>query len=252
MSVPIALQLYSVREDCAKDLLGIIRQVAAMGYDGVEFAGYHGNSAEAIKTVLDETGLKAEGTHTPWTAFDDENFDATVALHKTLDCQFAIIPWIPEENRKTSEACKATAVRLTEIADKLRPLGLRTGFHAHAGDMEMLDNGKCAWDIFAENTPEDFILQYDTANGVAGGADPVKPISDWPGRNASLHLKEWHGGHGAVIGEGDVPWQRVFEAAENGGGVEWYVVEHETESEMTPMQSVEACLKNLKSLLKRG
>jgi sugar phosphate isomerase/epimerase len=251
MSVPIALQLYSVREDCAKDLLGVIRQVADMGYDGVEFAGYHGHSAEDIKAVLDETGLKAAGTHTQWSQFDDENFDNTVQVHKTLDCQFAIIPWIPEELRNTSEACKTTAAKLTEICAKLRSHGLRTGFHAHSGDMEPLDNGQCAWDIIAANTPDDFILQYDTANGVAGGADPVKPISDWPGRNASLHLKEWRGGHGAVIGEGDVPWPRVFEAAEKGGGVEWYVVEHETESAMTPLQSVDACLKNLKKLLGR-
>ena len=252
MSVPIALQLYSVRQDCAQDLLGVIRQVAAMGYDGVEFAGYHGHSAADIKAVLDETGLKAAGTHTALSQFDDENFDSTVELHKTLDCKFAIIPWIPDEQRSSAEACLKTSARLTELVERLRPLGLRTGFHAHAGDMEPLDNGQCAWDIFAANTPPDFILQYDTANGMAGGADPVKPITDWPGRNASLHLKEWKGTHGAIIGEGDVPWPRVFEAAERGGGVEWYVVEHEEDSEITPMESVDRCLKNLKKLLGRS
>ncbi len=117
--------------------------------------------------------------------------------------------------------------------------------------MTPLDNGENAWDIIAGNTPDDFILQYDTANGVQGGADPVEPIRKWQGRNASLHLKEWHGGHGAIIGEGDVPWKEVFEAAENGGGVEWYVVEHEEESDLTPLDAVDKCLQNLKPLLGR-
>jgi sugar phosphate isomerase/epimerase len=83
---------------------------------------------------------------------------------------------------------------------------------------------------------------------MAGGADPVKPISAWPGRNASVHLKEWAGTHGAIIGEGDVPWQRVFEACEQGGGTQWYVVEHEEESELSPMEAVKKCLDNLRAM----
>jgi sugar phosphate isomerase/epimerase len=247
MKIPIALQLYSVRNECANDLLGVIRQVADMGYDGVEFAGYHGHDPVEIKKVLDECGLKAAGTHTGMRELTD-NFDATVALHKTLECKFAIIPGIPESMRNTEEACLETSKTLTEITERLRPHGIQTGFHAHAGDMAPLDKGRSAWDIFAANTPDDFVLQYDTANGMAGGADPVKPISDWPGRNRSVHLKEWAGNHGAVLGEGEVPWQRVFEAAESVGGAEWYVVEYEEESEMSPLDAVRQCVANLRAM----
>ena len=91
--------------------------------------------------------------------------------------------------------------------------------------------------------------QYDTANGMAGGADPVQPILDWPGRGITTHLKEWSGEHGAkVIGEGMVPWDKVFDACERVAGTQWYIVEHESYEGMSPMQVVEACLKNLRGM----
>ncbi|MFN3683982.1 MAG: sugar phosphate isomerase/epimerase family protein [Fimbriimonadaceae bacterium] len=247
--IPIALQLYSVRNDCAQDLLGTIRKVAKMGYDGVEFAGYHGHTPEAIKAVLDEVGLKCAGTHTPIHALDEENFAETVRLHKVLDTKFVIIPWIPEEMRNTEASTKETCKRLTELTQKLSAEGLCLGFHAHAGDMKPLDGGKSAWQLIAENTPAEFVMQYDTANGVDGGADAVQPILDVPGRAKSVHLKEYKGGHGkAVVGEGDIPWEKVFEAAEKVGGVEWYVVEHESEEQGPPIEAVERCLQNLRKM----
>ena len=247
MKIPIALQLYSVRHDCAQDLLGVIRKVAAMGYEGVEFAGYHGHSADDIRKVLDECGIVCSGTHTPMSDLEPEKFEATVDLHKTLGTTFVIIPWIPAEMRNSAAACTETARKLTELTHQLEAQGLRCGFHAHDGDMKPLDNGRSAWDMLAEGTPSSFIMQYDTANGMWGGADPVQPIRDWPGRNASLHLKGWAGGKSALVGEGDIPWPQVFDAAENGGGVEWYVVEHEDEA-IPPLEAVDRCLKNLRRM----
>lgn len=246
MSIPIALQLYSVREDAAIDLLGVIEKVAAMGYAGVEFAGYHGHSAEAIRKVLDSTKLIVEGTHTPIHAFDEENFAATVELHHTLGTKWAIIPWLPEAMRNTPEACLETSAKLTDLVARLAEHGLRTGFHAHDGDMKPLSNGQSAWNMISANTPAGFLMQYDTHNGVAGGADAVQPIRDNPGRNASLHLKGIKDGKACLVGEGDINWVDVFDAAENGGGVEWYVVEHEELG--GALEAVDQCLKNLRAL----
>lgn len=245
MSIPIALQIYSVRDDAAKDLFGVLNRVAKMGYDGVEFAGYYGHAASDIRKALDDLGLKAEGTHTGIGEFSDEKIGATIETHHILGAKFAIVPWLPEDARNTPDACKATAEQLTAISERLRGEGLRCGFHAHEGDMHPLEGGKSAWDLLAQWTPSDFIMQYDTANGMSGGADPVQPILDWPGRNASVHLKE---ANDEVIGEGPIPWARVFEASENGGGVEWYVVEHEAAGPLSAMDAVEACLVNLRKM----
>lgn len=249
MAIPIALQLYSVREDCAKDFLGIIAQVAKMGYAGVEFAGYHGHSAADIRKCLDDNGLVAPSTHTSLSALADDQFGATVELHHTLGAEYVIVPWIPDDMHNSIEACKKTGELFTTFAEKLAPHGLKTGFHAHGGDMRELADGKSAYHHIAASTPSSFVMQYDTANGMSGGADPVQPILDWPGRGATVHLKEWSGEHGAkVIGEGNVPWKAVFDACESVAGTKWYIVEHESYEGMTPMQAVEKCLQNLRAM----
>jgi sugar phosphate isomerase/epimerase len=246
--IPISLQLYSVRDFAATDLLGVIGKVAEMGYAGVEFAGLHGNSPEAVRKALDAAGLKCSGTHTPIDAFDEDRITETVATHKALGTEYAIVPWIPESMRNSKPTCLETAKKFTELAHRLAEEGLKTGFHAHDGDMIVLDEGESAWTLFGKHTPAEFVMQYDTANGMSGGADPVQPILDFPGRSVLVHLKEWKKEGHAIIGEGEVPWPRVFDACEKTGGTQWYVVEHEDDPRMSSLEAVDQCLKALRSM----
>ena len=195
-----------------------------------------------------------EGALRNWVDLQNEGYDlfcmvADLHAHTTIGCKNLVIPWIPKEKRDTDATTTATAAELTILAGRLRELGFRTGFHVHGDDMLPLDSGKTAWQILGENTPDDFIMQYDTANGMSAGADPIEPILAFPGRGITEHLKEWSGEHGAaVIGEGNVPWARVFEACESVAGTEWYIVEHESYEGMTPMESVQRCLDNLRKM----
>ena len=66
MNIKLGYQVYSAREDAEKDLLGVLKQLAAMGYDGVEFAGFYGHSAQEVKAMLEEAGLKAVSSHVPF------------------------------------------------------------------------------------------------------------------------------------------------------------------------------------------
>jgi len=95
--IPIALQLYSVREDCAKDFAATLKAVADMGYDGVEFAGYHGATAEELRTMLDDFGLKVAGTHTGLDTLLGDELEKTVEFHKTIGNRFLIVPGLSEE-----------------------------------------------------------------------------------------------------------------------------------------------------------
>jgi sugar phosphate isomerase/epimerase len=249
MSIPIAIELYSVRNDCAQDLCGVLEKVAQMGYEGVEFAGFHGKGAAEIKAVLDRTGLKVAGSHTGIGLLEPDKIDATLEFMRAIGCEYVIVPGLPEEMRNTPEACLVTADRFTDLSGTLVGRGFRAGYHCHFGDVVPLSNGETAWYMIAEHTPPEFVMQYDTANGMSGGADPVKPILDFPGRGETVHLKEWAGAHGAaLIGDGDVPWGRVFDACESGAGTKWYIVEHEDESLMPPMEAVEKCLQNLRKM----
>ena len=140
---------------------------------------------------------------------------------------------------------------------------MRLGFHLHFADLVPLapptGDGRCAWDILAELTDDDFLLQYDTANGMSAGTDPVAGIRANPGRSVMLHLKEFGDGthrmrgreghgHGA-IGEGDVDWPAVFDAAEQTGGTQWYIVEQEGHARLNDMEAAHLCLTKLQRLL---
>ena len=95
--IPIGLQLYSVREDCQKDLPGVLKEVARMGYAGVEFAGYYGYSATDLRKMLDDLGLKCCGTHTGLPTLLGEELPKTIEFNQTLGNKFLIVPGLPKE-----------------------------------------------------------------------------------------------------------------------------------------------------------
>ncbi|MBN2088875.1 sugar phosphate isomerase/epimerase, partial [candidate division KSB1 bacterium] len=99
--IPVGLQLYSVRKECEKDLPGTIAAVARMGYQGVEFAGYYNYTAEELRKMLDDNGLKCCGTHIGLDTLMGENFEATVEFNKVLGNKYLIVPWIGEEYRNS-------------------------------------------------------------------------------------------------------------------------------------------------------
>ena len=108
--IPIALQLYSVRDDAAEDLAGTIRQVADMGYDGIEFAGFHGHAASDVRKMVEDAGLNPISSHArlEW-LIDDAVLPQTIEDHLTIGCHALIIPGMLEEYRNTVEVCLATA-----------------------------------------------------------------------------------------------------------------------------------------------
>ena len=245
--IPIALQLYSVREDCAKDFPGTLKAVAEMGYEGVEFAGFYERSAEELKTMLDDLGLKVAGAHIGIDTLLPEQFEQTVEFHGTLGNKFLIVPGLPEQYRDSADAWRRTAELFNEIAEKLKPYGMRTGYHNHMIEFQPID-GEIPWDIFFSSTVPEVVMQVDTGNALHGGADPVPYLEKYPGRAATVHLKEYSATNDkAIIGEGDVRWEDVFRICETTGGTEWYIVEQETYA-YPPLECVRRCLENLKKM----
>ena len=246
--IPIGLQLYSVRGECAKDLPGVLEAVGRMGYQGVEFAGYHGRSAEDLRKMLDDNGLKCCGTHTGLNTLLGDALDGTVKFNQTLGNKFLIVPGMPRERLASVEAAKETAKLFTELAAKVKDQGMRVGYHAHGGDFRKLE-GETAWDVLFSNAGPDVVMQLDIGNCIGGGGDPIAVLKKFPGRSATIHLKEHGGKPGAAVGEGDVDWDEVFRLCETTGDTEWYIVEHETRSDtFTPLQCVEKCVKNLRKM----
>jgi len=244
--IPIGLQLYSVRQDCAKDLPAVIEAVAKMGYQGVEFAGYYGRTAEQLRKLLDDHGLVCCGTHTGLGTLTDGNFEKTVEFNKTLGNKYLVVPGLPHDKVATRQAVLDTAKLFAELAAKAKPLGMHVGYHAHGGDFKKFD-GETVWDLLFSNTGPDVIMQMDVGNCLGGGGDPYATLKKFPGRSLTVHLKEHGGKSGAVVGEGDVKWDEVFQICETTGKTEWYIVEQESYA-AAPLECVKLCLESLKKM----
>jgi len=241
--IPVGLQLYSVREQCQKDLPGTLAAVSKIGYPAVEFAGYYDRSAKDLRKLLDDNGLVACGTHTPYESVQGDKLKETVEFNRIIGNKFLIVPWMNEAKSKQEWLDRAKL--FNEIADKVKPEGMWVGYHAHQHDFKEIE-GVTAWDLFFGNTKAEVIMQLDTSNCCEGGADPVAVLKKYPGRARTIHIKAFGGGPDAVIGEDKIDWKAVFAFCESKGKTQWYVLEHESGKD--PLDAVKRSYEALKKM----
>ena len=253
-SIPVGIELFSVREGLKKDLMGTVAAVAEMGYKVVEFyAPYFAWTpayAKQVRKHLDDLGIECRSMHTPARAFEAENRAKAIELNKIVGSR-DIVMASPGRRVETADGWKQVADTLTAADEQFRMAGLRAGYHNHASEWRPLTGGggaRHAMDILASGTPESVTLQLDVGTCVEAGADPVAWIRSHPGRIRSIHCKDWAPGEEAqqkgyrvLFGEGVSPWQRIFTAAEDVGGIEFYLIEQEG-SRFSEIESARRCL----------
>ena len=273
----VALQLYSIRtyiggkkDKSGKELVkgkGLaqsLKDVAALGYKGVEFAGYYGHDAKALKAMLADAGLVVCGTHvannmygfdTKAGTFNPDVLKKTCAFELAYGNNIIICPGggnIPPgaswstgrggEPCKPSQAIDDFSKKLVELYNKAAEVakaeGCKIGLHNHTWEHAIkMQNGTSFWDYFFSNTSKDVCMQQDVGWSVCAGVDPCEQYKKYPGRAPSLHAKE--NGMGKDVKEFDailgqpgkpgakpVPWDELF-VASDADGVKWYVVECE-------------------------
>jgi sugar phosphate isomerase/epimerase len=248
----IALQLYSVRNDCAKDFDAVLTWVAGTGFSAVEFAGYHNyaNNPQGLRKKLDELGLKVAATHIGTGTLAGDNLAQTIDFHKVIGCKYLVVPGDgrfskPDGNKELAEI-------FNKAAEELKKVGMATGYHNHTHEFQK-DGEKTYWELFAERTTEDVILQQDVGWTTVAGYDPAEMIRKYPGRSQVIHCKPSmvKGDEGrAIIGEDSVKWVPVFEACRDAGGTEWLTIEQESyPGGMSPMECTELSLAGMKKIL---
>lgn len=246
-NIPIGLQLYSVRDDCARDLPGVLKAVGEMGYTGVEFAGYYGRTAQELRTMLDDNGLKCCGTHTSLDTLLGDVLAETIAFNQTLGNRFLIVPGLARERTESKAAWLETARLFDEAAARASAQGMLVGYHNHSEEFQPLE-GELPWDTFFGHTRPEVVMQVDTGNMMHGGAEPAPFLERYPGRALTVHLKEFsQTDPNALIGDGDVPWAEIFRLCESVGATQWYIVEQESYA-FPPLECAARCLENLRGL----
>jgi sugar phosphate isomerase/epimerase len=252
----ISVQLWSVKNEVKADFKGTLKQIAQMGFSGVEFANEFGEfsgDSKAIKSVLDELGLKGSGAHISFEQLNEKNFDKTVAFYKELGVNMLIVGW--DERAWHPEGIKEIVSLLNNLDKKLEPLGMKTGFHNH--DHEFNDfQGITYWDYLAQNTSQNVILQQDVGWTTFAGKDPIEYVKRYPGRTLTTHYKvrlpEGTLGKLPIIGQDTIDWLNLSKANIAVGGTLWFVVEQEEyPNGLTPLQAVEQSKIGLDKILKQ-
>jgi sugar phosphate isomerase/epimerase len=238
--IPIGLELWTVRTDVNRDVLSTLAAVARLGYESVEFYSTYLDwtldHAREVRAKLDALGLACSSTHNGMRAFAAERLPQTVELNHILGSRMAVVASVPPISdldgwQKASDA-------FADVAGRLRPHGIAAGYHNNQREWTELD-GELPIDIVASRTPDDFVLQFDVGPAVQHGIDAPAWIRRHAGRIRSVHLRDWSAtkGYNIAFGEGDCPWPAIFEAAEDAGIVETYLVEngHSTPDEEFPI-----------------
>ena len=247
----IALQLYTVRSETAKDFAGTLRHVADIGYTAVELAGYGGLSVADVRAALDANGLRAPSAHIPIGSFETR-LEETLAEATALGCNYVVVPFLPPDRRDREQAAGVVAL-LNRAGAAARAAGLVLAYHNHAFEYEPRDGdtGETLLDFLLANTDPDLVaFELDVFWTKVAGADPVSELSRLRGRVPLLHLKDYTGGtsaeSAAPVGTGTLPWPEIVVAA-NAAGVVWGIVEQD--HPRNPLADVATGLEHAKRLL---
>ena len=265
---PIAIQLYSVRDDMEADFGGTLKKIKALGYDGVEFAGLYGHTAEEVKKMCEDAGLTPISAHVPYA--DLVKGDVTFKTYSDIGCKYIVIPWIGgeylagEKNAEFYENVK----KFGELANKY---GMKLCYHNHDFEFQKVD-GEYKLDLLYKAIPAELLsTQLDTCWVNVGGENPADYIRKYAGRLEIVHLKDFAGTKGGnmyaligndeskkkeasgtfefrPVGSGLQNFPEILDAAKE-VGAKWVVVEQDQPSMgKTPLECAESSINYLKSI----
>jgi sugar phosphate isomerase/epimerase len=251
-SIPVGLELYSVRNELKKDPEATVRAVAQMGYQGVEFYAPYFEWTESLtkqmRKLLDDLGILCFSTHNDSSYLSREKIGRARDMNLILGSKYVVMAW--SDPKPGLDGWKAIADSLNFAADQLESSGLKAGYHNHQREFTPVENQRPI-ELLAKNTKPSVMLQLDVGTCLEAGSDPVAWIRANPGRIRSLHLKEWSPdpgkGYKVLFGEGAGDWKNILAAAESTGGTEYYLIEQEG-SRLSELETAKRCLENFRTI----
>ena len=269
MAFPVAIQVYSVRDDASRDMYATLKEIKAMGYDGVEFAGLYGNAPERVREMCEELGLVPISAHVPYL---DMVADAEGVLsdYATIGCKYVVVPYLTEEYRPGTPKFSEVIENVKLIGAKAKALGMQLLYHNHDFEFTKID-GKYALDVLYESVPADLLqTELDTCWVNVGGEDPSAYLLKYAGRAPIVHLKDFVGSKSEnmyeligidkkveksseafelrPVGSGKQDFPAILDAAEKAGAT-WVVVEQDNPSMgLTPLECAAKSRAYLKSI----
>ncbi|GIP37400.1 sugar phosphate isomerase [Paenibacillus sp. J31TS4] len=251
MKNKLAAQLYTVRDEAKADFPGVLREIRAMGYAGVQISGLHGYEPERIAEVLRETGLQAAGMHVSYAELDQE-LDEVLRQARLFGTVDLVCPFLTDDMR--NEAGYRDVRRfLNEVARKVESGGFRVSYHNHAFEFETEVDGRNALDYLLEPVPDNKLLaEIDVYWVKKAGRDPLSYLEPYRGRMPILHLKDMSRDEKqsyAEVGTGVIDFVPILKWGE-AYGVDWYAVEQDV-CPGNPLDSLRTSLGNLHRMIEQ-
>ena len=272
MSFPVALQLYSVRDAMAEDFVGTIKKVKEMGYDGVEFAGLNGLTADEIKSTCAELGLTPISAHVPYSDMVNDP-RGVLSTYAEIGCRYVAIPYLTPECRPGTDGFVKVVENAAMLGKVARDLGMTLLYHNHDFEFEKID-GKYALEILYDTVPADLLqTELDTCWVNVGGEEPAPYILKYKGRTPVIHLKDFvmkgkdkpkklyeligieddeetaseEDFSFRPVGSGvqDIP--AIIKAGEE-SGAQWFIVEQDLSVGRPPLEACKMSIEYLKSI----
>lgn len=249
--LPIAAQVYSVREEAAADFDDTMKALAQMGYDGVELAGLYGKDPKEIRSALDRWGLQAVSAHVAYDEFA-RDLEGTVETYRKIGCSYVAVPHLGAERWYGGDKYQETLSYLEKIAEKCREAGIQLLYHNHDFEFARTQDGAYQLDAFyGARETANLATQLDLCWVKVGGADPVEYLDKYSGRCPVVHVKDFIREDGIVLvalgdgelGVGDVVAQAVK------SGTRYLVVEQDDHKYGTPMENMKKSIGYLRQFV---
>lgn len=259
LGLPIGLQLYSVREFLPKDYAGTLKQLAAIGYQECEAAGFFNHSAAEVKQAMSDAGLRCVSAHYGLAQLKPD-LDKILQYGKDLGLSYIICssPMMRDPSRARGLSWNATmeavslddwkwnADQFNEIGRKMQDAGIQFGYHNHFVEFHQKEGGVRPYDIILANTdPKLVTMEMDVGWVVIGGAKPETYLRKYPRRFTQLHVKQfklegWKPGEEPVsteMNQGSLDYKSIFAAAKH-ASIRHIYVEQEAFPDMPAMQAL--------------
>lgn len=254
----LGLQLYTVRDEMAKDVEGTLAKVAAAGYTEVEFAGYFNTSPKEIRAMLDRQGLTAPATHVDLKTITDK-LPEVLETARTIGHQYVVLPYLDDATRVQPGIWKRVADTLNASGAAGRQAGVQFAYHNHQFEFAPV-NGTLPFDLLLETCdPQVVKMEMDICWVTAAGKDPIAYFRKYPGRFPMVHVKDVKKipPNGAAtpigqilpdvtdVGTGIIDWKTILAGAKS-AGVTHFFVEHDRPAQ--PFASIKASHDYLRAL----
>ncbi|WP_283153462.1 sugar phosphate isomerase/epimerase family protein [Guptibacillus hwajinpoensis] len=238
-NIPVAVQMYTLREESEKDFIGTLKKISDIGYHGVEFAGYYDMSAKDLKKVMDDLGLMTASSHIPLDKLL-EDLSSVIAYQHEIGSTKLVCPFLAPEMR-TEEGYSELIRSLNDIGRECSKEGITLCYHNHDFELERLSNGKTALGtILDETNPEWVKAEFDIYWLTRAGENPVEWMKRYQDRTPLVHLKDMTTDGEqffAELGTGGVDLNGVLNQGDV-SNVDWWIVEQD-KCKRSPLESIE-------------